>query len=97
MAEKLYNTYSYGEDLTLIEIDRKTIKNKEYLLLLQKQDPNLLIVAFFDEGKLEMVRNKIICGELMKVFLENKKDFYEKIKPFISFVSINATKTAKKA
>lgn len=97
MAEKLYNTYSYGDDLTLIEIDRKTIKNKEYLLLLQKQEPNLLIVAFFDEGKLEMVRNKVICGELMKVFVENKKDFYDKISPFINFVSINSTKPVRKA
>ena len=94
MAEKFYNTYSYGEDLTLIEIDRKSIKNKEYLLLLQKQEPNLLIVAFFDEGKLEMVKNKVICGELMKVFLEDKKDFFEKIRPFINF---SALKVAKKA
>ena len=85
MAEKMYNTYSYGDDLTLFEIDRKTIKNKDYLLLLQKQEPNLLIVAFFDDGKLEMVRNKVISGELMKVFMEDKKAFYEKIKPFINF------------
>lgn len=92
MAEKLYNTYSYGDDLTLIEIDKKVIKNKEYLLLLQKQEPNLLIVAFFDEGKLEMVRNKIICGELMKVFLEDKKAFYDKIRPFINFANVKVAK-----
>ena len=38
MGEKLYNTYNFGDDLTLFEIDRKTIKNKDYLLLLQKQN-----------------------------------------------------------
>lgn len=97
MAEKLYNTYSYGEDLTLIEIDRKTIKSKEYLLLLQKQDPNLLIIAFFEDDRLEMVKNKVICGELMKVFMSNKTEFFEKIKPFINFVTIKPAKAAKKA
>lgn len=92
MAEKLYNTYSYGDDLTLIEVDRKTIKNKEYLLLLQKQEPNLLIIAFFEDGKLEMVKNKVICGELMKVFIEDKKAFFEKIKPFIDLANIRPIK-----
>jgi hypothetical protein len=94
MADKLYNTYSYGEDLTLIEIDRKTIKNKEYLLLLQKQEPNLLIIAFFEDDKLQMVKNKVICGELMKVFIEDEKSFYEKIKPFIDFNNIKHSKKA---
>lgn len=92
MAEKLYNTYSYGEDLTLIEVDRKTIKNKEYLLLLQKQEPNLLIIAFFEDDKLQMVKNKVICGELMKVFIEDKNAFFEKIKPFINFDKIKPAK-----
>ena len=57
MAEKMYNTYSFGDDLTLFEIDRKTIKNKDYLLLLQKQEPNLIVVGFFEEGKLQIVVN----------------------------------------
>ena len=87
MAEKLYNTYSYGDDLTLFELDKKNIKGKDYLLLLQKQSPNLIFIAFLEDEKLQMVKNKVISNELFKIFLEDKHSFYEKIKPFIDFSS----------
>lgn len=83
MTEKMYNTYSFGDDLTLFEIDRKTIKNKDYLLLLQKQEPNLIVVGFFEEGKLQIVVNKVMSAELLKSFTSDKKAFFEKLKPFI--------------
>lgn len=92
MGKKLYNTYSVGDELTLFEIDKKTIKGKEYLLLLQKQEPNLIVVGFFDEGKLEIVNNRVISSELLKKFTEDKARFYENLKPFIDFSSF---KTAK--
>ena len=85
MSEKMYNTYSFGDDLTLYEIDRKTIKNKDYLLLLQKQEPNLIVVGFFEEGKLQIVVNKVISAELLKSFTNDRKAFFEKLKPFIKF------------
>ena len=74
MNKKLYNTYSVGDELTLFEIDRRVINKKEYLLLLQKQSPNLIVVGFFDEGKLEIVNNRAINAELLKVFMENKRN-----------------------
>ena len=92
MANKLYNTYSYGDDLTLFELDKKNIKGKDYLLLLQKQSPNLMFIAFFEGDKLQIVKNKVISNELFKVFMEDKKGFYEKIKPFINFSTIKIAK-----
>lgn len=83
MSEKMYNTYNFGDDLTLFEIDKKIIKNKEYLLLLQKQDPNLLVVGYFEDDKLQIVVNKVMSTELLKVFISDRKAFFEKIKPFI--------------
>lgn len=83
MGEKLYNTYNFGDDLTLFEIDRKTIKNKDYLLLLQKQEPNLLVVGFFEDNKLQIVVNKVISAELLKSFTNDKKAFFEKLRPFM--------------
>lgn len=85
MSEKLYNTYNFGDDLTLFEIDKKVIKNKEYLLLLQKQEPNLLVVGYFEDGKLQIVVNRVISAELLKNFTSDKKSFFEKLKPFIKF------------
>ena len=92
MVNKLYKTYGYGDDLTLFEVDKRTIKGKEYLLLLQKQSPNFMFIAFFEGDKLEIVKNKVISNELFKVFLDDKKAFYDKIKPFINF---STTKVAK--
>ena len=92
MAEKMYNTYSYGDDLTLFELDRKKIKGKDYLLLLQKQSPNLILIAFWEDEKLQIVKNKVISNELFKVFLGDKRSFYEKIKPFIDLSSFRFAK-----
>jgi len=92
MNKKLYNTYSVGDELTLFEIDRRVINKKEYLLLLQKQSPNLIVVGFFDEGKLEIVNNRAINAELLKVFMENRNEFFDRLKPFIDFSTL---KTAR--
>ena len=92
MGNKLYNTYSVGEELTLFEIDKKVIKGKEYLLLLQKQEPNLVVVGFFEEGKLEIVNNRVISAQLLKIFTEDKSSFYAKLKPFIDFASFKSIK-----
>ena len=70
MAEKQYNTYSIGDELTLIEIDKKTIKGKEYLLLLQQQKPNLIVVGFFEGEQLQIVVNRVIAAELLKTFMK---------------------------
>ena len=92
MNKKLYNTYSVGDELTLFEIDRRVINKKEYLLLLQKQSPNLIVVGFFDEGKLEIVNNRAINAELLRVFMENRNEFFDRLKPFIDFSTL---KTAR--
>jgi len=83
MSKKLYNTYLIGDKYTLFEIDKKTIKNKEYLLLLQKEKPNLIVVGFFKDGKLEIIDNEVLAGEIVKVFMADEKGFYEKLLPFI--------------
>ena len=83
MSKKLYNTYLIGDQYTLFEIDKKKIKNKEYLLLLQKEKPNLIVVGFFKDGKLEIIDNEILAGEIVKVFMADEKSFYEKLAPFI--------------
>ena len=92
MENKLYNTYSYGDDLTLFELDKRTIKGKEYLLLLQKQSPNLIFIAFFEDGVMQIVKNKVISGELFKIFTEDKKSFYQKLKPFIDFSTVKVAR-----
>lgn len=92
MKEVMYNTYSYGDDLTLFELDKKTIKGKEYLLLLQKQDPNLMFIAYFEGDKLQIVENRVISGELFKIFMEDKNAFYQKIKPFINLSTFRYAK-----
>lgn len=92
MENRLYNTYSYGDDLTLFELDKKNIKGKEYLLLLQKQSPNLMFIAFFEDDSLQIVKNKVISNELFKIFMEDKKAFYEKLKPFINFSKVKVVK-----
>ena len=76
MSKKLYNTYLIGDKYTLFEIDKKTIKNKEYLLLLQKEKPNLIVVGFFKDGKLEIIDNELLAGEIVKVFMADEKGFY---------------------
>ena len=92
MENKMYRTYSYGDDLLLFEIDKKVIKGKEYLLLLQKQSPNLMFVAFFEDGKLQVVENRVISSELFKIFMEDKNEFYNKVKPFVDFSTFKYAK-----
>ena len=74
MNKKLYNTYSVGDELTLFEIDRRVINKKEYLLLLQKQSPNLIVVGFFDEGKLEIVRKENGTKKAYKSIIQEIKE-----------------------
>ncbi len=83
MTKKLYNTYSVGEEVTLFEIDRLNIRGIEYLLLLQKQKPNILCVGFLEEQKLELVNNPVISREILKIFLKDENSCKEKLEPFI--------------
>ena len=92
MENKMYTTYNYGENLTLFEIDKKVIKGKEYLLLLQKQDPNLMFIAYFEGDNLQIVENRVISSELFKIFTEDRNAFYNKVKPFINFSSFRYAK-----
>lgn len=89
MEQKLYNTYTSDNGITLYEIDRKTIKNKDYLLLLQKEEPNLVLVGFIEEGELQIIKNKVISAQVFKVFMANKEEFTKKFKPFIKFKDKN--------
>lgn len=95
MAERQYNTYSVGDELTLIEIDKKTIKGKEYLLLLQQQKPNLIVVGFFEGEQLQIVVNRVIAAELLKTFMKDREAYAKKLEPFIDFSQ--ATTRVKKA
>ena len=83
MQNKLYNTYSVGDELTLYELDRISIKGFEYVLLLQKQEPNIICVGFFENGKLELVNNQIISRELLKIFMRDEEAYRQKLEPFI--------------
>lgn len=82
MEKKLYNTYSAGGQ-TLFEIDRITIKGIDYVLLLQKQEPNIVCIGFFENNKLELVNNPIISRELLKIFMRDEKAYKQKLEPFI--------------
>ena len=80
-----YKVYSYGEDLTLIEIFEKEINKKKYTLLLQQQAPGLLLVGYFENKDLRIVDNDLLASELLKVFLQDK-ECYDNLKPFINEV-----------
>lgn len=82
MEKKLYNTYSAGGQ-TLFEIDRIRIKGIDYVLLLQKQEPNIVCIGFFENNKLELVNNPIISRELLKIFMRDEKAYKQKLEPFI--------------
>ncbi len=82
MEKKLYNTYSVGDELTLFELDRITIKGIDYVLLLQQQSPNIICVGFFENEKLELVNNPAISRELLKFFMRDEA-FKQKLQPFI--------------
>ncbi len=72
MKEKLYNTYMVGDKATLIELDKKVIKGKEYMLLVQKEDPSLVCVGYFEGEELKIVTNRTLNAELLKTFMLDK-------------------------
>lgn len=83
MPKKLFNTYSVGDELTLYELDRLTLKGIDYVLLLQKQLPNIVCVGFFEDGNLRLVKNSTISKELLKIFMKDEKAYRQKLEPFI--------------
>lgn len=83
VVKKLYNTYSVGEDLTFFELDRVSVKGIDYLLLLQKQSPNIICVGFVENQKLQIVNNPVISRELLKIFMKDEEAYKKKLKPFI--------------
>ena len=89
MKQKIYTTYTSDNGITLYEIDRKTIKNKDYLLLLQKEEPNLVLVGFLEDGELQIIKNKVISAQVFKTFIANKEEFIKKLEPFIKFKDEN--------
>lgn len=89
MKEKIYTTYTSDNGITLYEIDRKTIKNKDYLLLLQKEEPNLVLVGFIEDGELQIIKNKVISAQVFKSFMANKEEFIKKFEPFVKFKDEN--------
>jgi hypothetical protein len=85
MEKKLYTTYTSDNGITLYEIDKKTIKNKEYLLLLQREEPNLVVVGFLENGELQIIKNKVVSAQVFKSFMKNKEEFIKKFEPFVKF------------
>lgn len=83
VVKKLYNTYSVGEDLTFFELDRVSVKGIDYLLLLQKQSPNIICVGFVENQELQIVNNPVISRELLKIFMKDEEAYKKKLKPFI--------------
>ena len=77
-----YKVYSFGKDLTLIEIFEKEINKKKYTLFLQQQAPGLLVIGYFKDEKLTIVDNELMAAELLKVFLDDN-ECYNNLKPFI--------------
>lgn len=78
-----YKVYSFGKDLSLIEIYEKKISKKKYTLFLQQQAPAVLVVGYFENDQLRIVDNNLLSTELIKKFLE-EKECYENLKPFIN-------------
>lgn len=83
MVKKLYNTYSFGDELKLYELDRITIRGVDYLLLLQKQKPNIICVGFLEKDRLELVNNPAISRELLKIFMKDSQAYKQRLEPFI--------------
>lgn len=83
MEKKLYTTYSVGEELTLYELDRLNIRGINYVLLLQKQAPNIICVGFIENGKPQLVKNPAISRELLKIFMKDEQAYKQKLDPFI--------------
>jgi len=86
MSKKLYNTYSIPEEnITLFELDRTEVEGKEYLMLLQKEEPNVIVAGFFEDGKLQLIDNVQENEKILKHFVKDTNDLFEKLKPFIKF------------
>ena len=61
------------------------IKNKEYLLLLQREELKLVVVGFLEKGELQIIKNKVVSAQVFKSFMKNKEEFIKKFEPFVKF------------
>ncbi len=83
MQQKLYNVYSAGEKDSLIELERMNIDGIDYMLLLQKEFPNIVCVGYFENGKLYLEADSHKGEKLLKMFIKDDEDFKQKLEPFV--------------
>ena len=82
MEEKLYKVFTFGEDISFYEIDRFKEEENTYLLLLQREDPYLIVVGLLDKNKVRIVQDDNEHVRLLRKFFPNKVAVFEKLRPF---------------
>lgn len=82
MEEKLYKVFTFGEDISFYEIDRFKEEENTYLLLLQREDPYLIVVGLLDKNKVRIVQDDNEHVRLLRKFFPNKVTVFEKLRPF---------------
>ena len=83
MEEKLYNVFVFDDKNSFFEVDRFEDNNKTYLLLLQREEPNLLVVGFLEDEKAKLLQDKEERANVFKRFFPDNITTFNKLRPFI--------------
>ncbi len=82
MEEKLYKVFSFGDDISFFEVDRFKEEETTYLLLLQREEPYLIVAGILDKNKVTIVKDEKKHVEVLRKFFPDKQAVFNKLRPF---------------
>lgn len=82
MEEKLYKVFSFGDNVSFYEVDRYKEEETIYLLLLQREEPYLIVAGTLDKNKAVIIKDEKKHVEVLRRFFPDKQAVFDKLRPF---------------